>query len=341
MCGILNRDGPRPPFVAHPAAVPRSARVAPPEGRATRGRAVTGALLEAALLIALGWALGQWDFAGEAFWRGFDRLVYFVLLPALLLRSLAGAEFSGAEAGVLALSAALSIFALTLVLLAARRALSLDGPAFTSVYQGSVRSNTYTALATVPALYGEGGLTLLALLIAAVVPLGDVLSVLVLSVQGRGRYPGPSEVALSVATNPLIVACTLGLLANASGTRLPAGLHRALAAPSAAALPCGLMAVGAALSPGALGGHARGVSLSAAAQFLALPLLSLGVGRLLGLPPEVLGALVVFQAQPAATASYVLARQLGGDAELMASIVTVQTLLAFAVLPAAAGLLSG
>jgi malonate transporter and related proteins len=82
------------------------------------------------------------------------------------------------------------------------------------------------------------------------------------------------------------------------------------------------------------------VTLSAAAKFLALPLLSLWAGRLLGLPPEALGALVVFQAQPTATASYVLARQLGGDADLMASIVTVQTLLAFGVLPAA-GLLAG
>ena len=303
---------------------------------------MTDALVEAALLIALGWTLKWRNFAGEAFWRGFDRLVYFVLLPALLLHSLMGAEFSGAEAGALALSAALPIFALTLILLAARRALGLEGPAFSSVYQGSVRSNTYVALATVPALYGEGGFALLALLLAAVVPLVNVLSVVVLSVQGRGRRPKPSEVAGSVATNPLILACALGLLANASGTtRLPAGLDGVLAALSAAALPCGLIIVGAALSPGALGGHARGVALSAAAKFLALPLLSLGAGRLLGLQPEALGAVVFFQAQPAATASYVLARQLGGDAELMASIVTVQTLLAFAVLPAAARLLAG
>jgi predicted permease len=71
------------------------------------------------------------------------------------------------------------------------------------------------------------------------------------------------------------------------------------------------MTVGAALSLGALGGHARGVALSAA-KFLALPLLSLGAGLLLGLPPEALGALIVFQAQPTAAASYQLARQLGG-----------------------------
>jgi len=303
---------------------------------------VTDALVEAALLIALGWTLKWRNFAGEAFWRGFDRLVYFVLLPALLLHSLMGAEFSGAEAGALALSAALPIFALTLILLAARRALGLEGPAFSSVYQGSVRSNTYVALATVPALYGEGGFALLALLLAAVVPLVNVLSVVVLSVQGRGHRPKPSEVAGSVAINPLILACALGLLANASGTtRLPAGLDGVLAALSAAALPCGLMIVGAALSPGALGGHAPRVALSAAAKFLALPLLSLGAGRLLGLQPEALGAVVFYQAQPAATASYVLARQLGGDAELMASIVTVQTLLAFAVLPATARLLAG
>src|SRR5918993_3677548 len=211
---------------------------------------MTDALVEAALLIALGWTLKWRNFAGEAFWRGLDRLVYFVLLPALLLHSLMGAEFSGAEAGALALSAALPIFALTLILLAARRALSLEGPAFSSVYQGSVRSNTYVALATVPALYGEGGLALLALLIAAVVPLVNVLSVLVLSIQGRGHRPGPSEVARLVATNPLIVACALGLLASVSGTSLPAGLDGSLAALSAAALPCGLMTVGAALSLG-------------------------------------------------------------------------------------------
>ena len=140
----------------------------------------------------------------------------------------------------------------------------------------------------------------------------NVLSVLVLSVQGRGHRPGPSEVARLVATNPLIVACALGLLVSVSGTSLPAGLDGSLAALSAAALPCGLMTVGAALSLGALGGHARGVALSAAAKFLALPLLSLGAGLLLGLPPEALGALIVFQAQPTAAASYQLARQLGG-----------------------------
>ena len=126
-----------------------------------------------------------------------------------------------------------------------------------------------------------------------------------------------------------------------SYSETPAGFDKALAALSAAALPCGLMAVGAALSLGALGRHARGVTLSVATKFLALPLLSLWAGRLLGLPAETLSALVRFQAQPTATASYVLARQLGGDADLMASIVTAQTLLAFAVLPAAAGLLAG
>src|SRR5215218_917689 len=121
-----NHHGPRPPFVVRLVAVPRLGRVPPPKGRATTGPAVTGALLEAALLIALGWALGQWDFAGEAFWRGFDQLVYFVLLPALLLRYLAGAEFSGAEASDLAPSAALTTSALTLTLLKARRELGLD-----------------------------------------------------------------------------------------------------------------------------------------------------------------------------------------------------------------------
>jgi hypothetical protein len=76
--------------------------------------------------------------------------------------------------------------------------------------------------------------------------------------------------------------------------------------------------------------------VSLLARFALLPALSFGLGVLLHLPGEALGVLVLFQAQPTATSAYLLARQLGGDAELMASIITGQTLLAFAVLPAVA-----
>lgn len=295
---------------------------------------MTDALLQVGLLIALGFLLRRSRFLEVPFWRSFERMVYFVLLPVLVFQVLADASVDGSVAARLAAAVALSILLLGLGLVLARRRLRLDGPAFTSVFQGSVRFNSYVALAVIPAVFGRGGLELLALLIAVVVPLVNVLSVVMLALFAGGPAPTPWRVVRSVAGNPLIVASVLGILANVGLHGLPSTLDGTLSVLSRAALPSGLMAVGAALAPGEFRTHARGLGVSMVARFALLPLVSFGVGTLLHLPAEALGVLVLFQAQPTATSAYLLARQLGGDAELMASIITGQTLLAFAVLPA-------
>jgi len=302
---------------------------------------VTDALLQVGLLIALGFALRRSGFLEAGFWRSFERMVYFVLLPTLVFQVLAGASVSSSVALRLGASVAIAIVLLAALLLAARKRLRLTGPAFTSVFQGSIRFNSYVALATIPAVFGKGGLELLALLIAVVVPLVNVLSVLMLALFAGGPAPTPWRVVRSIAGNPLIIASVLGIVANLALAGLPAILDGALSVLSQAALPSGLMAVGAALVPGEFRSHARGLSVSLVARFALLPVVSYLVGRLLQLPGEALGVLVLFQAQPTATSAYLLARQLGGDAKLMASIITGQTLLAFAVLPAVVWLLPG
>lgn len=302
---------------------------------------MTDALLQVGLLIGLGFLLRRSNFLDATFWRSFERMVYFVLLPVLVFQVLADASVDGSVAARLSGAVALSILLLALLLVAARRRIGLTGPAFTSVFQGSVRFNSYVALAVIPAVFGKGGLELLAILIAVVVPLVNVLSVLMLALFAGGPSPTPWRVMRSIATNPLIVASVLGILANLSLHGLPGTLDGALSVLARAALPSGLMAVGAALVPGEFRAHARGLSVSLAARFALLPVLSFGIGSLLQLPAEALGVLVLFQAQPTATSAYLLARQLGGDAELMASIITGQTLLAFGVLPVVVALLPG
>lgn len=300
---------------------------------------MTDALLQVGSLIVLGFLLRRSGFLEAGFWRSFERMVYFVLLPTLMFQVLADASVDGSVAARLSAAVALAILLLGLALVLARRRLRLDGPAFTSVFQGSVRFNSYVALAVIPAVFGKGGLELLALLIAVVVPLVNVLSVLMLALFAGGPRPTPWRVARSVAGNPLIVASALGILANLTLHGLPGTLDGALSVLSRAALPSGLMAVGAALAPGAFRAHARGLAVSLVARFALLPLVSYLIGRALHLPLEALGVLVLFQAQPTATSAYLLARQLGGDAELMASIITGQTVLAFAVLPVVVALL--
>ncbi|MEJ2289524.1 MAG: AEC family transporter, partial [Deinococcales bacterium] len=257
---------------------------------------MSDALLQVGLLIALGFLLRRSGFLEPGFWRSFERMVYFVLLPVLVFQVLADATVNSSVALRLSGAVALSILLLALLLVLARRRLGVTGPAFTSVFQGSVRFNSYVALAVIPAVFGKGGLELLALLIAVVVPLVNVLSVLMLAVFAGGPSPTPWRVLRSIVTNPLIVASALGVAANLALPGLPSTLDGALSVLSRAALPSGLMAVGAALVPGEFGAHARGLGVSLVARFALLPAVSYGIGTLLHLPAEALGVLVLFQA---------------------------------------------
>ena len=51
-----------------------------------------------------------------------------------------------------------------------------------------------------------------------------------------------------------------------------------------------------------------------------------------GLSGDMLAIAVIFGAMPTAVNGYILARELGGDTSLMASIITLQTLLCIAIL---------
>jgi malonate transporter len=291
------------------------------------------ALAPVFLLIFIGHGLKRWGVLEGAFWMGAERLTYFLLFPALLVETLAGAEVAAATAGPMALAMIAGVLAVSAVALAARTRLGADGPAFTSIYQGSVRPNTYVGLAVAAGAFGRPGVSLAAICVAATVPLVNLLSVAVLS-----RYAAPSAararaVAVAVATNPLILACALGILLNVSGLGLPPVLESLLAALGSAALPLGLMAVGAGLDLGAARSAGARVATAAASKLLLLPGLTAAALFAFGIGGTAYGVALLYASLPCSASAYVLARQLGGDAALMASIITVETLAAILTMP--------
>lgn len=298
------------------------------------------ALAPVFLLIFLGWGLRRGGVLDGGFWSGAERLTYFLLFPALLVETLAGAEISAREAGPMAIAMIAGVLAVAAVALALQRRLGADGPGFTSVFQGSIRPNTYVGLAVAASAFGRPGVSLAAICVAATVPLVNLLSVAVL-----GRHVGADAakaraVALLVATNPLILACLAGILMNLTGLVLPAVLDRLLTALGAASLPLGLMAVGAGLDPAAARQAGARVALAAALKLLLLPALSALALLALGVGGQAYGVALLYAALPCSASAYVLARQLGGDAPLMAGIITVQTLAAILTMPLVLTLLS-
>ena len=193
---------------------------------------VVAALLPVFLLIVLGFLLKRSLLRLETQWHGLERLTYYVLFPVLLVQTLVKADLAtvpvAGVGGALLLSALLmSLLCLGLRPLLARCA--VDGPAFTSIFQGATRWQTYVALSVCGNLYGDTGLALASVAMVAIIPLVNVFSVAVLAHYASSERQSVRAIAMTVVRNPLIWACAIGLVAQcrctcrcrASGTRSP------------------------------------------------------------------------------------------------------------------------
>ena len=291
------------------------------------------ALAPIALLIAAGAWCRRRQFLGEAFWPNAEKLGYYVLLPSLFLHGLATARLDGVPVGTMALTLVCSTFAVATLLVGLRARLPVDGPAFTSVFQGGIRFNNYVGVSAVAGLFGAQGIALAAVANAAIVPTVNILCVLVFARYGSGGKPSWRTIARQLALNPLVAACALGIVLQATHTGLPRLAEPAFRALGQASLPLGLLCVGAAVEFASVRRWANAIGAASVAKFVLMPLATLAACHAFGLRGPAAVAVLLFQVLPTSSSSYIMARQMGGDAPLMAGIVAVQTVLAGVLMP--------
>lgn len=295
--------------------------------------AILAGLAPVFLLIALGYGLRHFRIVDDAFWAPADRLNYAILFPALLVVSMARTDYTQIDVAPMAAALAVSLAAVVALMLALRRAIGPDGPAFTSVFQGAVRFNTFVGLAVAGTIYGQPGLAMAGLAIAILIPLVNGSSVMVLARYVGHRRAGLADVARALIRNPIILGSTIGLSLGASGVGLPPIVGPVLGILAAAALPIGLLGVGGGLDLAAMRAGGRAVAVASAAKLAVLPFVTYWVCEALGVDGLTQTIAVLFNALPASVSSHALARQMGGDYRLMAAIVTVETLAAGVTLP--------
>ena len=284
-------------------------------------------LLPDFLLIVGGALLKRGRGFGAPFWTGVERLVYFVLFPALLFRSLAQAPLALGGAGrLVAVALAFTLAGMALSALA-RPLFGLPRPTFAACFQCGFRFNTYIALAAASRIAGESGLAMISLLVGVLVPVVNFAAVGMLAEGHRG------QIALQLAKNPLVLACLAGFAWQVGGWPLPETAAHLLALLGSAALQLGLLAVGAGLS------LARGtLPLPALAwwsgvKLVALPAIAYALGLLAGLSPLERQIAVVMAAVPTAPSAYILAMQMSGHGAPVAVLISTGTLLAAVTLP--------
>lgn len=284
-------------------------------------------LLPDFLLIAGGALLRRLPGFAEPFWSGLERLVYFVLFPALLFRSLATTPLALHDAATLvAVGLVFTIAAMALSALA-QPLFRLPHDTFAACFQCGFRFNTYVVLAVASSLGGTHGIALASLLVGVLVPTVNLAAVAMLT-HGRGR-----RIALELARNPLVLASLAGIVWNALRLPLPALPGRVLELLASAALPLGLLAVGAGLR------FERGtLPLPALAWFhfvklAAMPAMAFALARALALPPLETKIAVLMAAVPTAPTAYILAMQMNRTGAPVALIISTGTLIAALTLP--------
>ncbi len=294
---------------------------------------ILNSLIPVFLVIALGAAIKRFDFPGDGLWQPLDRLTYYVFFPALLLHTLATADLTSFDVWPMAYTLWAGLFSMVGLLMVLRATSNLAGPQFSSVFQGAARWNGFVALAAIDQLIGPEGVTLAAVAFATLVPTVNVLSVTILTRYAGDEPAGFGTVLRLLSKNPLILACAAGIFLNTTGLRLPGPLAPTADILGQAALTLGLLAIGAGLRLDHAYETKGIVLLTSILKLIIMPLLMLGWCWVFDV--EGLARLVILLcgAVPGATSSYILARQLGGDATLMASLITGSTILAVLTMP--------
>jgi predicted permease len=281
-------------------------------------------------LIALGLLLRRlWSESfRKGFWTGAEKLVYYVLFPALLFNAINRAQFSLAtEATVLAVAVGAFLSAVALGF-AARLVVRPAPDVFASCVQTAFRYNSYIGLALAQTLLGARGVALLALVIAVCVPLANTFAVYALA---RHAQRG---LLRELASNPLIVATVAGLVTNLLGIRVPTFLSVALLDRLGnGGLALGLLCIGAGLTLDNVQTPKRVLAYFSAIKLLAFPAVALVLAHALGLGRVETQLVVLFGALPTASTAYVLAARMGGNAAPVAFTITGQTLVSVLTLP--------
>lgn len=296
---------------------------------------VLSAITPVFLLVGLGAVLKAKAGFSDQFWQMVEKLTFNGLFPALLFVKIAESDVDWSTALPIATAIIIGIHLTATAPMPFRRPLDLTPEKFVAVFQGGFRSNAYVGIAIVLGVFGDDATGAMAITMLAIGVTINFLGVVghLYWIKKPGQRAGVRGVFLDSVKNPLIQACLLGGAFNAIGWGLPPIIGPTLNLLSEAALPMGLMAVGAGLSLSAVRGDMLPVALSTGCKLIVQPVLTLVLCLLLGLTGYALIVPVVFAALPTSSTAYVVSRRMGSDAQLMAAIVTVTHLSAMITLP--------
>ncbi len=288
------------------------------------------------LVMVFGYVLRQIGMFTEEFCSVADRYVFKAALPVLLFRDIAQTDlYQDFHWDFVLYCAGVTVVMFAGLWIAAAK-LMPDKTMVGAFVQGAARSSVAVlGIAFVENMYGDAGLT--PLMIVAAVPLFNVFSVVILTFSAGGGTHGRAAVkraCINVLKNPIILGIFAGLPFSLLRIELPVIPLKVIDSVAATATPLALLVVGAGFHGAQALAKLRPTVAATAIKLLALPALFLPLAVRLGFTGTEMVAVLIMLGSPTTVTSYIMAKNMGNDAELSSSIVVLTTLLSSVTLTA-------
>ena len=292
------------------------------------------------LIILLGALLRRYLIDDDDVWNQVNKLAYWVLFPCLLFNKTSVIDFAGIAFGPLTLTVLVGFSAAVLFSFIFAKITGLSAATITSVIQGGGRHNAFLALAIVSQLFGEEGAMIGAIIIAVLVTFTNLVVNISMTVILSSNGVSFNGVLADLKRNPLIFAIMLGAAFNVAGLGNLPIVHPFTLSVGETTLTIALLCVGAGLRVRGIAGKITPCVIALAAKFIMFPVVVYLCAQYYSLPHVVMMAAMIFAISPTGAASYPLAKQMGGDAPLMATLISLQTLISVITMPLIIHLLS-
>jgi predicted permease len=282
-------------------------------------------------VIVTGWIVAVTGYLSRALSDALIHFAYNIAMPALLIvtiaqepaHSLINWRFLMAFGG-----GSLLCFVLVFGVVSMQGSKSLASRTMRGM-AASMTNTGFVALPVLQAIYGPRAVLPAAIATVFVAVVMFPLAVILLEVRQRDAQGSrtPAMVTVKhVVLNPMVISTLIGMILSVSGLRMPAPVTAYFGILADALTPCALFAIGLGLSIDGLRSNVGQASLLSAVKLIIMPVIVYGFSVSLGLDPLYTIAAVICAAVPTAKTVYILAGEYHCEEVLVASTVSMTTL---------------
>lgn len=277
------------------------------------------------IYIAFGYLVRSTGLVTVDFLKKLNQMVFKAFFPVMMFWNLYSMDPNQTAKGSFeAVLVAMVLITAALAMLIVPRVVK-ENPRRGVIVQALYRSNTVLfMLPLTVSIYGEEYKPLVAVTIAFIIPIYNVLAVMVLEYY-RGGKVKPLVLFKNVITNPMIAGALVGFIFFLFKVHLPSCVEKPMEEYSNLCTPLGMFILGGTLRFSRLRSDLKFVLGTLFAKMVVIPGVMLLAAVLLGYGKLERFMIFAVFATPIATASYPMAQNMGGDGDLAGELVAVST----------------